>query len=87
MAQKMRSVYDNVLFLNAGDAVMGTVFYTIFEGTADRNMMNYNAMTSGNHEFDKGIDGVDVIVGGYSHTELLSGITRALFSLFKMNRY
>jgi len=40
MAKQVRSVYDNVLFLNAGDAVMGTVFYTVFEGTADRDVMN-----------------------------------------------
>jgi len=66
-AQKMRGVYDNILLLNAGDAVMGTVFYTIFEGTADSdimNMMKYDAMTLGNHEFDKGIDGLSKFFAG-----------------------
>ena len=54
---KVRSVIDNVLLLDAGDYVMGTVYYTVFEGTADRDVMNlldYDAMTLGNHEFDKG---------------------------------
>ncbi len=67
MAKQVRSVYDNVLFLNAGDAVMGTVFYTVFEGTADRdvmNMMGYDAMTLGNHEFDKGMEGLSKFITG-----------------------
>lgn len=67
MANQIRSAYDNVLFLNAGDVVMGTVFYTVFEGTADRdimNMMNYDAMTLGNHEFDKGVEGLSKFLTG-----------------------
>ena len=67
MAEKVRSANENVLFLNAGDVVMGTVFYTIFEGTADRdimNMMDYDAMTLGNHEFDKGINGLSKFITG-----------------------
>lgn len=61
MADQVRSAYDNVLFLDAGDYVMGTVFYTVFEGDADRDVMNlldYDAMTLGNHEFDKGNEGL-----------------------------
>lgn len=66
-ADKIRSVYDNVLFLDAGDFVMGTVFYTVFEGAADRdvmNLMNYDAMTLGNHEFDKGNEGMKNFLTG-----------------------
>lgn len=58
---KIKSVNDNVLFLDAGDFVMGTIYYTVFEGEAERdvmNMMGYDAMTLGNHEFDKGNDGM-----------------------------
>lgn len=67
MANQVRGVYDNVLFVNAGDFVMGTVFYTIFEGTADRDIMNlsnYDAMTLGNHEFDKGMTGLSKFITG-----------------------
>jgi 5'-nucleotidase / UDP-sugar diphosphatase len=67
MAKQVRGVMDNVLFLNAGDFVMGTVFYTVFEGTADRdvmNMMDYDAMTLGNHEFDKGMEGLSKFITG-----------------------
>ncbi len=54
---RIRSDRENVLLLDAGDFVMGTIYYTIFEGMAEQeilNMMAYDAMTLGNHEFDKG---------------------------------
>ena len=60
-AEKIREAYDNVLFLDAGDYVMGTIFYSVFEGEADRdvmNMLDYDAMVLGNHEFDKGNEGL-----------------------------
>ncbi|MBI9106240.1 MAG: bifunctional metallophosphatase/5'-nucleotidase [Spirochaetales bacterium] len=61
MADQVRAAYDNVLLLDAGDYTMGTVFFTVFEGVADRDVMNlldYDAMTLGNHEFDKGNAGM-----------------------------
>lgn len=47
--------YANVLKLHAGDAMTGTLFYTLFEGEADAAMMNevcFDAFALGNHEFD-----------------------------------
>ncbi|RLW68343.1 MAG: hypothetical protein B6D68_03810 [spirochete symbiont of Stewartia floridana] len=61
MADKIKAAYDNVLLLDAGDYVMGTVYYSVFEGEADRKVMNlldYDAMTLGNHEFDYGNPGL-----------------------------
>lgn len=60
-ADQIKLAHENVLFLDAGDFVMGTIFYTIFEGVAERdvmNLMNYDAMTLGNHEFDNGNEGM-----------------------------
>jgi 5'-nucleotidase / UDP-sugar diphosphatase len=48
---------ENTLILHAGDAVQGTLYYTAFNGEADFVLLNYygiDAMTLGNHEFDKG---------------------------------
>ncbi|WP_251037661.1 S-layer homology domain-containing protein [Paenibacillus albidus] len=48
----------NTLLLDAGDVFSGTLYFTKFEGLADLNFMNYigyDAMTFGNHEFDKGL--------------------------------
>ena len=48
---------DDVLKLHAGDANTGTLYYTLFKGKADADMMNtvcFDAMSVGNHEFDDG---------------------------------
>ncbi len=48
---------NHTLFLHAGDAVQGTLYFTEFNGTADvetLNKMSIDAMALGNHEFDKG---------------------------------
>jgi len=54
---ELRSLRGNVLFLHAGDAVQGTLYFNVFQGDADFDFLNYlgvDAMTFGNHEFDKG---------------------------------
>ncbi|BCH23073.1 5'-nucleotidase C-terminal domain-containing protein [Mesorhizobium sp. L-8-3] len=53
---------QNVLLLNGGDNFQGSLFYTTYKGTAEAeflNMMKFDAMTVGNHEFD---DGEEVLV-------------------------
>ena len=45
------------LALHAGDAVQGTLFFNVFQGRADfdgLNALGLDAMTLGNHEFDRG---------------------------------
>lgn len=52
---------QHVLLLDAGDVFTGTLYFTKYEGLADAefmNMMGYQAMTLGNHEFDKGPEGL-----------------------------
>ncbi len=47
----------NTLLLNAGDALQGTLYYTLFKGEVDAKMMNalgWDAFVLGNHEFDDG---------------------------------
>jgi len=47
----------NVLSLNAGDNFQGSLFYSTLKGKAELEMMNvigFDAMTVGNHEFDDG---------------------------------
>jgi len=49
--------FPNVLKLHAGDALTGTLWYTLFKGDADARMMGYacfDAFELGNHEFDDG---------------------------------
>ncbi len=47
----------NTVALHAGDALSGTLYYTLFQGKADAELMNavkFDLFTLGNHEFDDG---------------------------------
>lgn len=51
----------NTLVLHAGDAITGTLYFTLFQGSADAEMMNntgFDYFTLGNHEFDAGNEGL-----------------------------
>lgn len=53
----LRRQVKNPLVLHIGDAMVGTLFYSVFKGEADAAVMNavgFDAMTLGNHEFDDG---------------------------------
>jgi NAD pyrophosphatase/5'-nucleotidase NadN len=55
--KQLRNDVVNPVVLHAGDALNGTLFYTLFKGEADVNLMNqvgFDAMVLGNHEFDDG---------------------------------
>ncbi|WP_106496170.1 5'-nucleotidase C-terminal domain-containing protein [Lentibacillus sp. Marseille-P4043] len=56
-AKNFRSAYPNALLLDSGDVFSGTLYFNKFYGQADMaimNLMGYDAMTFGNHEFDLG---------------------------------
>lgn len=51
----------NPITLHAGDAITGTLYFTLFGGSADAAMMNisgFDYFTLGNHEFDAGNEGL-----------------------------
>ena len=61
LAQKVEELRKaggpDLLLLHAGDAFQGTLYFTRFKGQASLELMNlldFDAMTTGNHEFDKG---------------------------------
>ncbi|HSI65818.1 MAG TPA: 5'-nucleotidase C-terminal domain-containing protein [Planococcus sp. (in: firmicutes)] len=57
LVKQIRAQNANSLLLDAGDVFSGSLYFNIFEGAADLAMMNlmgYDAMTFGNHEFDLG---------------------------------
>ncbi len=56
----------NVVKIHAGDAITGTLFYSLFEGEADAALMNevcFDIMALGNHEFDGGDQGLADFLG------------------------
>jgi len=54
----VRNAEKNVLLVDAGDIVQGTLFFKYFRGDVEyplMNMMGYDIEILGNHEFDNGI--------------------------------
>ncbi len=55
--KEVRAKKPNALLLDAGDVFSGTLYFNEFKGQADlqlMNLMKYDLMTMGNHEFDLG---------------------------------
>ncbi|MCD8193101.1 MAG: metallophosphoesterase [Tannerellaceae bacterium] len=61
----VRAIHPHVLLLDAGDFVQGTPYYNLFKGRAEVagiNLLGYEAVTLGNHEFDYGLDTLQVVL-------------------------
>lgn len=62
----------NVVKIHAGDAITGTLFYSLFKGEADAALMNeacFDIFELGNHEFDDSDQGLADFLGDLSDTE------------------
>lgn len=62
----------NVARIHAGDAITGTLFYTLFGGEADAAMMNevcFDVFALGNHEFDGSDDGLVSFLDALNSTD------------------
>lgn len=60
LIKKVRSEENNVLLLDSGDVFQGTPYFNFFGGELEfklMSMMQYEASTMGNHEFDNGLEG------------------------------
>ncbi len=59
LIEKIRNENPHVLLLDAGDIFQGTPYFNFFKGELEyklMSMMNYDAVTFGNHDFDLGIE-------------------------------
>lgn len=59
LIDSVRGAEKNVLLLDAGDAVQGTLYFTLFKGEVECAMLDslhYDAYIMGNHEFDNGME-------------------------------
>ncbi|MDE6367520.1 MAG: metallophosphoesterase, partial [Muribaculaceae bacterium] len=55
----IREANPNVLVVDAGDIVQGTLYFHLFKGEVEQQMLNelgYDVQILGNHEFDNGMD-------------------------------
>lgn len=58
LIDSVRAVEPNVILVDAGDAVQGSLFFTLFHGEVEQKLMNalgYDIQILGNHEFDNGL--------------------------------
>lgn len=59
LIDSIRQSNPHTILIDAGDAVQGSLYYTLFKGEAERKMMNalgYDIQILGNHEFDSGME-------------------------------
>lgn len=86
---KIKAENPNTLILDAGDMFQGTPYFNYYGGELEikiMNMLQYDAGTIGNHEFDNGVNGLaeqiakadfDIINANYDFTNtLMSGLTK-----------
>lgn len=59
IVDSVRKAEKNVMLVDAGDMVQGTLYFKYFKGDVEyslANMMKYDIQILGNHEFDSGLD-------------------------------
>lgn len=65
LAKSLAASKSHPLTLHGGDAITGDLYYTLFQGEADANLMNtlcFDAFVIGNHEFDNGDAGLKTFI-------------------------
>ncbi len=78
MKKELKNQGENVILVDAGDAIQGTVYSAVDEGREIIYMMNvagYDLATLGNHEFD------------YNSFRMLTATAKAWFSYVSCNLY
>ncbi|RKN81516.1 metallophosphatase [Ulvibacterium marinum] len=61
LVQSIRKENPNTLLFDAGDVFQGTPYFNFYGGELEfklMSMLNYDAATIGNHDFDNGIEGL-----------------------------
>ena len=59
IVDSIRGAEKNVLLVDAGDMVQGTLYFNLYRGDVEYplfNMMGYDVRILGNHEFDNGLE-------------------------------
>lgn len=89
LIDSVRSVNGNVMLVDAGDMVQGTLYFTLFGGEVETKLMNYlgyDLQILGNHEFDNGIEALSKFFGDLNAERLSTNYdftTTPLAKLFK----
>lgn len=71
----VRQANKNVLLVDAGDAVQGTLYFYLYGGRAEQELMNEMGVDMrilGNHEFDNGMDSLAPVLALSKATKIAS---------------
>ncbi len=75
LIDSVRRAEPNVLVVDAGDIVQGTLYFHLYRGEIEQQMLNrlgYDYQILGNHEFDNGTDGLKAMLANATPTLLSS---------------
>lgn len=78
IVKQTRAEDPNVLFLDAGDTIHGTVFASLTKGESVIRVMNemgYDAMITGNHDYNYGLDRIEKLQNTMNFPVLVSNLT------------
>ncbi len=67
LIDSIKAANPEVLLVDAGDAVQGTLYFTLFGGKVEQKVLNdlaYDIQILGNHEFD---NGMEALAGNYKN--------------------
>lgn len=92
----VRACEPNVLLIDAGDAVQGTLYFNLYNGHLEQELMNalgYDIRIIGNHEFDNGIDSLASFISESKAARLCTNYDlrftplKGLFKSFEIRQY
>lgn len=89
LIDSVRKAEPNVMLVDAGDVVQGSLYFTLFGGEVEQKLMNalgYDIQILGNHEFDNGMAQMGEYLKGLNATLLASNYDLSeteIDSLFK----
>ena len=75
LVDSVRQAEPHTLLVDAGDAVQGTLYFNLYGGVVEQQVMNYlgyDLRILGNHEFDNGTDSLATVLKGARSTFLCS---------------
>lgn len=74
--EMVRDENNNVLLFDSGDFLQGTPYFNMFKGEVEikaMNLIGYDAVTLGNHEFDYGLEKI-VATDNYGEVFMWAGL-------------
>lgn len=96
IVDSVRAVEKNVLLVDAGDAVQGSLYFNLYGGKVEQMLMDhmgYDIRILGNHEFDNGADSIAKVMAPVraemlcSNYDLKDSPLRPLFKRYSVREY